>query len=517
MPTEAATCTAVLGLDVGKFSHWACHVTRRGEVLASGSAANTERDLDGLFGRVGAGTLVVVDQFRNTGSLAISRARLAGLPVVYLPGIAAHGAARLFAGDAKADERDATVIAKTALDIPDSLLPVPRRDEKLEAARSMAAQRSHMVACSTRDKNRLRSLLLERCPAFEALTDLADPHWLKMMEALGGPWGIVDAGRATVGAVTRGADRSRIDAAIAAAAATRPSEYRVAAENPQVRMLARHIRESAGGGQAQCRNSRAARRGRHVRVPADRPGDRPQDRVRAGGGHRHRRLSRPRPPRVPLRGRAQEPAVGQVHIVGGLVPPGEQAAEEPAHLLLQLALLQQGPVRRLLPQLQESRHAPRGGPEGRCQEEIEGDLRDHEGQGPVLGLAGRLCIEEAQGPWVLRQHCLLGEKQSRKSVDKTIGTHPIASRRPDTQPIRSADAIRSHLRATSVRTNDPTMHPAKQSPQLSKAPQLQKRALIGVRTRRRALTNAHIPREKDMRRHYSQSLKMTKTRLQPYP
>ncbi|NBI65195.1 IS110 family transposase, partial [Clostridiales bacterium] len=131
--------------------------------------------------------------------------------------------------------------------IPDSLLPVPRRDGRLEAARSMAAQRSHMVACSTRDKNRLRSLLLESCPAFEALTDLADPHWLKMMEALGGPWGIADAGKASVGAVTRGADRSRIDAAIAAAASsTRPSEYQVMAENPQVRMLAGRIRESAG-------------------------------------------------------------------------------------------------------------------------------------------------------------------------------------------------------------------------------------------------------------------------------
>ncbi|MEC4273916.1 IS110 family transposase, partial [Adlercreutzia sp. R25] len=246
MLTEAATCTAVLGLDVGKFSHWACHVTRRGEVLGSGPVANTERDLDDLFGRVGAGTLVVVDQVRNIGSLAISRARLAGLPVAYLPGIAAHGAAKLFAGDAKTDERDAAVIAKTALGIPDSLLPVPSRGERLEAARSMAAQRSHMVACSTRDKNRLRSLLLESCPAFEALADLADPHWLKMMEALGGPWGIVDAGRATVGAVTRGANRSRIDEAVAAAASsTRPSEYRVAAENPQVRMLARRIRESA--------------------------------------------------------------------------------------------------------------------------------------------------------------------------------------------------------------------------------------------------------------------------------
>ena len=123
---------------------------------------------------------------------------------------------------------------------------MPKHGERLEAARSMAAQRSHMAACSTRDKNRLRSILLESCPEFEALADLADPHWLRMMESLGGPWGIVDAGKAAVGAVTRGANRARIDAAVAAAAAsTRPSEYRVMAENPQVKVLARRIRESA--------------------------------------------------------------------------------------------------------------------------------------------------------------------------------------------------------------------------------------------------------------------------------
>ena len=75
MLSEAATCNAVIGLDVGKFSHWACHVSRRGEVLGSGPVANTEHDLDGLLGRAGAGTPVVVDQVRNIGSLAISRAR----------------------------------------------------------------------------------------------------------------------------------------------------------------------------------------------------------------------------------------------------------------------------------------------------------------------------------------------------------------------------------------------------------------------------------------------------------
>ena len=349
MLSEAATCNAVIGLDVGKFSHWACHVSRRGEVLGSGPVANTEHDLDDLFGRAGAGTLVVVAQVRNIGSLAISRARLAGLPVAYLPGIAAHGAAKLFAGDAKTDERDAAVIAKTALGIPDSLLPVPERGERLEAARSMAAQRSHMVACSTRDKNRLRSILLESYPAFEAL---ADPHWLRTMESLGGPWGIVDAGEAALGAVARGASRARIDAAVAAALGVpghggEPAGEGARQENQGIR---------GGGGRARGRDSGAAGRGRRLLMPPVRPGDRPRNRVRAGDRHRHRRLSRPRPPRILLRDRAREPAVGQVDIVVGLVPAGEQAAEEPAHLLLQLAQPQQGPVRRLLPQMQGPRH-----------------------------------------------------------------------------------------------------------------------------------------------------------------
>ena len=189
MHATFATCQTVLALDVGKASHWAFMATRSGEVLANRPVANREADLDALFASAPEGTLVVVDQKRNIGALALRRARLAGLPVGYLPGLAAHEASKLFAGDAKTDERDAAVIAKTALGVPDALLPVPETDPRLEAARSMAAQREHMVACATRDKNRLRSILLESCPAFEALADLSDPHWLGMLGSLGGPWG----------------------------------------------------------------------------------------------------------------------------------------------------------------------------------------------------------------------------------------------------------------------------------------------------------------------------------------
>lgn len=234
-----------LGMDVGKRSHWACLVDGNGEIVVNRPVDSTEADLDALFAGMPADTLVVVDQVRNIGTLPIARARIAGLELAYLTGAAAHEASRLFAGDVKTDERDAFVIAKTALGIPDALLPVPDDSEQISAARSMAAQRSYLVASSTRDKNRLRSILLESCPAFEALVDLSDPHCLHMLSELGGPWGIVDAGKASLGAVTRGADRRKVDALWESiSTSTRPGDARIAAENDAARMLARRIAEA---------------------------------------------------------------------------------------------------------------------------------------------------------------------------------------------------------------------------------------------------------------------------------
>ncbi|WP_288070621.1 transposase [Adlercreutzia caecimuris] len=55
MLTEAATCNAVIGLDVAKFSPWVCHVSRRDEVPGSGPVANTAHELDELFGQATPG------------------------------------------------------------------------------------------------------------------------------------------------------------------------------------------------------------------------------------------------------------------------------------------------------------------------------------------------------------------------------------------------------------------------------------------------------------------------------
>ena len=191
---------AVLGLDVGKSSHWARLVDRDGEVLASAPVRNREAELDALFASAPAGTLVVVDQFRNIGSLAVRRARAAGLGVAHLPGLAASRAAGLFAGEAKTDERDAEVIARTALGVPDSLSGVPGRGEALEAA-----------------------------------VDLSDRRWLELLAGFGGAWGIARSG----------AGGPRAEAAgEAAAASTAPPPALIEAENRQVRFLAARISEA---------------------------------------------------------------------------------------------------------------------------------------------------------------------------------------------------------------------------------------------------------------------------------
>ena len=132
---------AVIGLDVGKSSHWACVATSRWR----GAVERPRREQGGRPGlavRPLPHVLVVVDQSRNIGALALARARAAGMSAAYLPGTRAHGAARLFAGDAKTDERDAMVIAKTALGIPDALLPVGDPGPTIAAARALAAQRT---------------------------------------------------------------------------------------------------------------------------------------------------------------------------------------------------------------------------------------------------------------------------------------------------------------------------------------------------------------------------------------
>ena len=103
------------------------------------------------------------------------------------------------------------------------------------------------MTCATRGKNRLRSILLESCPAFEALVDPSDPRWLRVLARLGGACGVADAGSASFSALMRGAGGpARADAWTAIDSSTRPPEAMARAENQQVKMHARRISEAMG-------------------------------------------------------------------------------------------------------------------------------------------------------------------------------------------------------------------------------------------------------------------------------
>ncbi|MDN4470366.1 transposase [Gordonibacter sp. RACS_AR68] len=117
-----------------------------------------------------------MDQKRNIGTLVLERARAAGMDVAYLPGLSMKRARDMFPGVAKTDETDAEVIARTAVGMPWALRPVA--DEGDAGA-----------------EIRLRSVLLEADPAFEAAVDLGLAWQVGVLAELSGPVGIVAGGR----------------------------------------------------------------------------------------------------------------------------------------------------------------------------------------------------------------------------------------------------------------------------------------------------------------------------------
>lgn len=151
------------------------------------------------------------------------------------------------------------------------------------------------------------------------------------------------------------------------------------------------------------RDIRAARRRRDVQVPAHSARHRTANGIRAGHIHRHSRLRGPRQARLVLRARTAQQAVRHVDIVGVRVAAGQQEAEEPARILLQLPCTQPQPMGRLLRALPRQGHAARQGAESRGEEAAQGDLCDHEGQGSVRSLTaggdrrpGRACVSIAE-------------------------------------------------------------------------------------------------------------------------
>lgn len=237
-----------IGIDVGKSAHRACAVSRStGKVLFNVAPENRAGPIDEILTRAGAEALVVVDQKRNIGALVLERARAAGMDVAYLPGLSMKRARDMFPGIAKTDEIDAEVIARTAVGMPWTLRPIAADDDRSAEIRLLASQRRFLTKCSTQSKNRLRSVLLEIDPAFEAAVDLGLDWQLEVFAEFGGAVGMVAAGRRryrrlAVGKM--GAPAARADELWDAARASAESDrLYTASVDATVAMLAKRISE----------------------------------------------------------------------------------------------------------------------------------------------------------------------------------------------------------------------------------------------------------------------------------
>lgn len=242
MGEKARPGAAFLAFDVGKAAHRACAVGAAGELLFNREVANRPDDIDRALAEAGPAARVVVDQKRNIGALVVARARAAGNPVSYLPGIAMKKARDMFPVTAKTDAIDAEVIARTAAGMPWTLREVAEESPAAAALRMLASQRDFAVRSRTKAANRLRAVLLEADPAFEAAVDPSSRWQLAVLAELGGPFGIRSAGLRRFRSVAErahGAKRAASDrlwaAALASASSGRPE---LAAESVLVRSLA---------------------------------------------------------------------------------------------------------------------------------------------------------------------------------------------------------------------------------------------------------------------------------------
>ena len=158
-----------LGLDVGKEHHWACALTRQGEVLWNKALPNDEEQLVEVFDRLQkhGRLLVVIDQPATIGALAVAVAQHREIPVAYLPGLTMRRIADLYPGDAKTDEKDAFIIADAARSLPHTLRDLTAVDVDEASLAMLTGFDLDLSRQVNQVSNRMRGLFTQIHPALE--------------------------------------------------------------------------------------------------------------------------------------------------------------------------------------------------------------------------------------------------------------------------------------------------------------------------------------------------------------
>ncbi|RSM75174.1 IS110 family transposase [Actinoplanes sp. ATCC 53533] len=159
------------GVDVGKSEHHACALNPAGKRLHDKPLPNDEDALKEVLGKLQTRgrVLVIIDQPASIGALVIAVARMMGIEVAYLPGLAMRRIADLYPGEGKTDARDSFIIADAARTMPHTLRRIGTDDETVADLTVLAGYDDDLAAQSTRLSNRLRDALLHVHPALERL------------------------------------------------------------------------------------------------------------------------------------------------------------------------------------------------------------------------------------------------------------------------------------------------------------------------------------------------------------
>jgi transposase len=160
-----------LGIDVGKTDHHATAVNRDGKVVHDKTLPQSEPKILELLKELvtkHGELLVVVDQPKTIGALVIAVAQQLGFQVAYLPGLTMRRVADLHPGQAKTDARDAYIIADTARTMPHTLRGITIAEEHIAESSMLCGFDDDLAAQLTQVRNRLRGLLTQFIPPWNA-------------------------------------------------------------------------------------------------------------------------------------------------------------------------------------------------------------------------------------------------------------------------------------------------------------------------------------------------------------
>lgn len=159
----------VIGVDVGRSSHFAIALDDDGRQVLARAVANREREIDELLTWASDhGATLVVDQ-PNGGAAALVQACWDhGIVVGYLHGLAMARARDFYEGEAKTDPKDAFVIADVARAHPGRIVVLEAVAEERARLELLCGRDEDLRGDVVRTTNRIRQLLGTYWPAYAA-------------------------------------------------------------------------------------------------------------------------------------------------------------------------------------------------------------------------------------------------------------------------------------------------------------------------------------------------------------